>query len=715
MESKWTIGVILLIIGLIIGIPAGYFMIPPKVVTQTRTVYKNQTQIVYKNVTVTVPKLVIPNIMISYSNAIPPPPEENLTGFSNIGPSFYTNESLDALLYAAKYETNPAVRTKLYNIIQQISNYEVPLIWLGQVKARRHYWSWINLPPFNPVLADNMWNFITKDPNGLRPTKMVVLDIGEPESLDPAQTYETAGWGDGEQLYNRLVFYYGNDSVNLVPELAYAWAMSPDGTKLYFAIRDGITFYDPWDNKTFSLTPDDVAYSINRIVQSANYKKVDYPEWILSNFVKSAHVVTSDEMNKELASGLSAPVLGEAYPVSSMNDWINLFKTKFSYVSWHTAKTNIAGYVEVDLYKPYLAIMQCLGTNVGSIISKQAVALHNSTTDPLALKWYNEHPVGTGAYYLVSWTHNQELIFKTNPYYWGLPKPTVKEFDIKIVPSEDSRIMALQKGDGDYGVVAPTSESKMVGVTLTYNGKTWKFEMPWVGGTFDIVHVYLNYLRKPFNNVYVRQALAWATPYEFIISQVYRGHLMPVSGVIPKGMLGYTDNVPVDYWKNWTEEERITHAKALLQKSGIDPTQYTITIYYNQGNKAREMIATLLQTEWQKLGFTVKIQTFSWPTYLQKLTHHDYDVAILGWAPDYADPDDYAYPLLWGGYHFKDLKLTSTMPSEAVTITVGNTTIVIGKSPTKLPSYAILLAIPALLSELAYALSWSKRRRKLNN
>ena len=703
MEGKWTIGVVLLIIGLLIGFGSGYMAAPPKVIKQTQIVYRNQTKIVYRNVTVTVPQLVYPNIMISYDKVIPPPPKENLTGFSNIGPSFYSNMSLDALLYAAKYETNPVIRTRLYNIIQAISNYEVPLIWLGQAKARRHYWNWVHLPPFNPVLADNMWNFITKDPNGPSPTKMIVLDIGEPESLDPAQTYETAGWGDGEQLYNRLMYYYGNDSVHVVPEAAYAWAMSKDGKKLYFAIRDGLIFYDPWDNKTFPMTPEDVAYSINRMIASANYEKVDYPEWIISEFVKSAHVISKDEMTKILSGGLEAPVLGKSYTVSSMDQWISLFKDKFSYVSWHKAKTGIAGFVEIELYRPYLAIFQCLATNVGSILSRQAIALHNSTDDPLGLKWANEHPVGTGAYYLVSWTHNQELIFKANPYYWGLPKPTVKEFDLKIVPEEDSRIMALQKGSADYGVVAPTSEEKMVGVTLTYNGKTWKFEMPWVGGTFDIVHVYLNYLREPFNNLYVRQALAWATPYEFIISKVYRGHLMPVSGVIPKGMLGYTENVPLAYWKNWTETQRIEHAKALLKKSGIDPSKYTITIYYNQGNKAREMIATLLQTEWQKLGFTVKIQTFSWPTYLQKLTHHDYDVAILGWAPDYADPDDYAYPLMWGGYKFEGLKITSIMPENAKTITVEGTHIVIGKTPSKLPSFAPFLLAPAVLPELSYA------------
>ncbi len=678
MDAK-TLGIILLIIGLAIGFAAGYVLSPPKYKTQV--VYRNQTKVIYKNQTQTVvqTKTLKPDIVVSYSGVTPPP--EKLVGFSNINPAFYSNITVDALLQAAKYETNPVVRAKLYNVIQAISNYEVPMIWLGQAKARRHYWSWMHFPFFNPVLADNQWQFITKDPDAPRPGEVVVGDIGEPESLDPAQTYETAGWGAGEQIYNRLVFYYGNDSTHVVPEAAYAWAMSKDGTKLYFAIRDGLVFYDPWDKKTFPMTPEDVAYSINRIIASANYEKVDYPEWIISDFVKKAYVISEKDMEAALKEGLVVPILGQQVSVNSKDQWIKLFTEKFSYVPWHKAKTGIAGYVVIELKRPYLAILSCLATNVGSIVSEKAVALHNSTQDPLALKWYNEHPVGTGAYYLVSWTHNQELVYEANPYYWGAPKPTIKKFVIKIIPEEESRILALQKGDLDYGVVSPQSEDKMEGKTLEYNGKTWKFLMPWLGGTFDITHIYLNNKKEPFNNLYVRQALAYATPFEFIIKQVYRGHLMPVSGVIPKGMLGYTDNVPLDYWKPMSEEQRIAKAKALLQKAGIDPTKYTITIIYNQGNKPREMIATLLQNEWQKLGFKVKVQTFSWPTYLKKITNGDYQVAILGWAPDYADPDDYAYPLMQGGWHFANVQVAGITTAKAKTLDMAGVKLLVGPSP----------------------------------
>ncbi|OYT62455.1 MAG: hypothetical protein B6U69_01635 [Thermofilum sp. ex4484_15] len=587
---------------------------------------------------------------IVYKGAVPPN-KSRLIGFSTIGPAFYSNVTLDALLYAAKYETDPILRTKLYNIIQRISNKELPIIWLGQARARRHYWEWVKLPFFNPVLAMVNLIFVSKDPNGPKPDKLIVLDIDEPESLDPAQTYETGGWGFGIQIYNRLVFYYGNDSKNVVPELAYAWAMDPSGLHVYFAIRDGIVFYDPWDNKTIPLTPKDVVYSIKRMIESANYEKKDYPEWIIKDFVKDARVVPKSEMTKIISKGLIAPVLGRNYRVTSIPEWLYLFREKFAYVPWHRTKTKIAGYVEITLYKPYLAILACLASNVGDIVSEKVVAMHNSTKDPLALKWLDEHPVGTGAYYLVEWKHERYLKIRANPYYWGYPKPKIKEYISKIVPEEQTRIMVLSKGDADMGAVFPASEYKLEHVTLTYKGKTWHFLMPWVGDTFDILFIVLNNMRAPFNNTLVRRALAYAIPYEFIYKNVFRKHYEPLYGVLPRGMPGYTEKGLIKYTYN------ITKAKELIKKSGIDPSKYTITILYNQGNKIREMIATLLQREWGRLGFNVKVKALAWPTYLRKTSRGEFDVYIVGWAPDYVDPDDYAYPLLWGGWDFSEVKV----------------------------------------------------------
>jgi peptide/nickel transport system substrate-binding protein len=164
-----------------------------------------------------------------------------------------------------------------------------------------------------------------------------------------------------------------------------------------------------------------------------------------------------------------------------------------------------------------------------------------------------------------------------------------------------------------------------------------------------MVFVVLNAAKEPLNNQLVRQALAWATPYEQIYKAVYSGYMVPNYGPIPIGWLGYTEYNVIKY------KYDLAKALQLIKKAGIDPKQYTITIYYNTGNTQREKIATLLQNTWGQLGFKISVTPLSWPTLLSKTASGDFDVYIVGWAPDFLDPDDYAGPFLQSAVVFDSL------------------------------------------------------------
>ena len=89
----------------------------------------------------------------------------------------------------------------------------------------------------------------------------------------------------------------------------------------------------------------------------------------------------------------------------------------------------------------------------------------------------------------------------------------------------------------------------------------------------------------------------------------------------------------------------------------VKPT-IAFTIYYNVGNVQRERIASLLASEWGKLGFKVTVQGLEWPVLLDKILNpEEFDVYIIGWAPDYVDPDNYAHPMAYGGTRFKTLNI----------------------------------------------------------
>ena len=211
-----------------------------------------------------------------------------------------------------------------------------------------------------------------------------------------------------------------------------------------------------------------------------------------------------------------------------------------------------------------------------------------------------------------------------------------------IEASGSTRVLTIKRGVADTGAVLPDQISALVG---TKKG-SYEIIKKNLGLSFDITYIVLNCLKPPFNNVLVRRALAYAVPYEMIWKTVYAGLATRLVGVIPKGMLGWTDYKVIDYKLN------LALAKKLIQEAGINPSQYVISIYYNRGNSARAKIATLLSQYWGMLGFKVMVQALSWPQLLERTEKPQFDVYIIGWAPDYDDPDDYVGPQLYGGTKF---------------------------------------------------------------
>ena len=106
------------------------------------------------------------------------------------------------------------------------------------------------------------------------PTTFVVATIGEPETLDPALAYETAGGEIIQNVYETLVFYDGEATDKFVPMLAESWEVSADGTVYTFKIRSGVKFHDGAD-----LTASDVAYSFQRGLLFGGYHG---PQWLLA-------------------------------------------------------------------------------------------------------------------------------------------------------------------------------------------------------------------------------------------------------------------------------------------------------------------------------------------------------------------------------------------------------------------------------------------------
>jgi peptide/nickel transport system substrate-binding protein len=94
-------------------------------------------------------------------------------------------------------------------------------------------------------------------PEMKNPDTYVVATIGEPETLDPAWTYETAGSAIENNVYEGMVWFNREDTGSFVGVLATDWSTNDAGDVWTFNVRDGVTFHEGG-----TLEPHDVAYSV---------------------------------------------------------------------------------------------------------------------------------------------------------------------------------------------------------------------------------------------------------------------------------------------------------------------------------------------------------------------------------------------------------------------------------------------------------------------
>ncbi len=650
-------------------------------------------------VTVAGKKIIV--VVFKVNKTATPPPSKCLA-FSSIDPAFYRNYTLDALILAARKATDPFVREQLYEAIYKISNEELPILWLGQYIRVRVEWSWVHGRYYHPTLGER-FDLLWEDSNapsvpiGVKNYKndahtWVDVTHGWPESFDPAADYETFGWLIWHNIGDTLVTYWKNDTKHLIPDLAVAWAHSKDGKTWYFVIRGGVVAYDPWHGKTYKISAIDVLFTIWRAARLG----LD-PSWMVTSFidVNKSMVLSEDEFNSILAKGgIYAEYKGVSKEVKSLKELLDLF-------GYHGPT---AGVVMLKLYFPYSPILSILADPFLSVIPmkylfdytpslkgkyEEALKASNYGKNPAAWAKFigkgeqepthlllHKYPVGTGPYYVKEYKRGSYIVLAYNPYYWNKTLWTIPPYGRNGVPCHKlviflinsdahARETILKSGEADTGAIPLTRLKYIKG--YTYPGTSFKIRVIKGAITPTIAFIVVNTMKPPFNNPLVRKALMYAIPFSQIRKVVYANYLAPLYGAIPSGMIGHNDNIVVHY------KFDLAKAKELIAKSGINPSKYSFEIWYNEGNTQREKIASLLQTTWGQLGFKVTVRPLSWPTLLQRTEKGDFQVYIIGWAPDYMDPDDYVGPLLYGGTKFSVLsfKVVSSLSEAASFLATG--------------------------------------------
>jgi len=280
--------------------------------------------------------------------------------------------------------------------------------------------------------------------------------------------------------------------------------------------------------------------------------------------------------------------------------------------------------VTVHLEFPFAPILAHLSHTAASIVNKSVV-------EALGDEAHGNAPIGTGPFMITEMVTGDRVEMKRHDDYFGGAFgefPLLETITVRIIPDETMRALELEAG----------------GVDLISNVGFNDFER--LSGNADLTTYLLSNLstnfvgfnceKAPFDDVRVRQAIAYAIDNEALLANVHRGLTNPVNGPLADAVWGSISSelpgYPYDPGK----------ALDLLEEAGY-PDGFSTTIWLNE-TVERQNIAAIVQAQLRLVGIEVEIEILEWGAYLDSTAAGEHDMFILGWVSVTGDPDYGLYP-----------------------------------------------------------------------
>lgn len=443
------------------------------------------------------------------------------------------------------------------------------------------------------------------DPKTCRGGTLYVLNQQDITHLDPARIYTSGGGNIPSLLFRTLTTRNraaGAAGDKVVPDLATGTGTPSDGAKTWtYHLRSGLKYSDGE-----TITSYDVKYGIER------------------------------SFSADLPGG--APYLRD-WLVGAAN-YPGPYKDKRGLTAIETpnARTIIFHLSKPHGDFPYLAT----ATQFAPVPKDKDTGVN-----------YEQHPVSSGPYQIQTYQKNKTLVLTRNKY-WSrsvdpnrLACPDTVNITSGLNASVINQRLATSSGnDAD----AVTTDTELGPAQLSQLGSNSELASRVAKGNFPYTY-YLTYntTKAPFNNLKVREALAYAVNRTSLINAVGGSSLAyPATTFLPaQKALGYQ---PYDYFPAGRQGNP-AKAKQLLAQAGY-PHGITLTLAHNNASDdaSGPETATALQDAYQKAGITLKLTTVDYDSFYTQLNNPKTQpqLAIAGWGADWPAGGPFMIPIFDG-------------------------------------------------------------------
>lgn len=354
-----------------------------------------------------------------------------------------------------------------------------------------------------------------------------------------------------KQMPNGATSY---DFNKIAPELAEKWEVAKDGMSITFHLRKNATFHDG-----SPVTAEDVKWSFERALGMGGFPAFQ---------MKAGSVEKPDQ---------------------------------FEVVNTHTFRLKLVRQDKMTL--PDLAVP------VAAIYNSKLAKQHATAEDPWAATWLKNNTAGGGAYKVASYKPGQEIVYERFDAWKSGPLPKLKRIIQREVPSAGNRRALLTKGDIDITYELPPKDFAEM---AQEKGNVRVVSMPVENAMWYLA---LNTKMQPFDNVKVRQAIAYAIPYDKIMQNGFYGRGAPLYGGA---------NVKDAKWPQATPYKTdMAKAKQLMKEAGYE-NGFESTLSFDLGTATvSEPTVILVQEALAQLGIKVAINKVPGANWRAAITKKD--------------------------------------------------------------------------------------------
>jgi len=254
----------------------------------------------------------------------------------------------------------------------------------------------------------------------------------------------------------------------------------------------------------------------------------------------------------------------------------------------------------------------------------------------------DETIVGTGPYELTDYTPGESLTLEAFDDYWG-DAPAIDTVQVQFFgdTAQMRNAMAAGEIDFNYNEFAPAERASLSeedGLTISETD----------GGR--IRYIVIDVTAAPFDDAEVRRALSASIDRQRIIDEVFEGAGSPLYSMIPSTFDVYAPEYMED-----------------IEAEVPEGTEIELWYPLNKYGDTEADVAESISRSLSEAGFEVTTQSADWAAeYSDNTTTGTYSVYLLGWYPDYIDPDAYIDPFYGGGYipYYQDEEMQELIRQE---------------------------------------------------